>query len=110
MLRVRRPNESIIPKVIPRGFRLPPVVVEDKIIGRNGQIQGANIVINPEIKAKRRRTDIYKVENLAADNSISPPVEELCVKLDENEILQLVFLLKVLLKQCLILHPYGLQR
>lgn len=52
MLRVRSPNESIIPKVIPKGFLCPPVVLEERIIGRSGQMQGANIVISPEIKAK----------------------------------------------------------
>lgn len=45
----------IIPKVIPSGFLCPPVVEEERIIGKSGQIQGAKIVVNPARKAKSKR-------------------------------------------------------
>ncbi len=56
MLRVKRPKESKIPKVIPSGFLCPPVVVDDKTRGRRGQMQGAKIVTKPDINAKSKRT------------------------------------------------------
>jgi hypothetical protein len=43
---------AIIPSVIPRGFDFPPVEDDDKMTGSNGQMQGAKIVIIPEINAK----------------------------------------------------------
>lgn len=51
----------MIPKVIPKGFAFPPVVVEERMIGNKGQIQGAKIVMSPETKANNSRTiiDIY---------------------------------------------------
>ena len=52
MVSVSKPKLNRIPKVIPRGFLCPPVVVEDKIIGRSGHMHGANIVIKPDTNAK----------------------------------------------------------
>ena len=44
-----------IPIVIPRGLFFPPVVAEERIIGRSGQMHGARIVTSPEMNAKIRR-------------------------------------------------------
>ncbi len=41
----------MIPRTTPKGFLFPPVVADDKTIGRIGHIHGANIVTNPEINA-----------------------------------------------------------
>jgi hypothetical protein len=59
MDKTKTPKVIIIPIVIPRGFLCPPVEDADKTIGRSGHIQGAAIVIKPEIKANRRSADIY---------------------------------------------------
>ena len=56
--KVKKAKLNITPRVIPKGFFLPPVAVEDKTMGRIGQTQGAAIVINPEIKAKINSIDI----------------------------------------------------
>ncbi len=48
----------MMPSVIPRGFLFSPVVVDDKIIGRSGQIHGARIVTRPDINAKNKSTFI----------------------------------------------------
>ena len=50
----------MMPKVTPRGLAFPPVDDEDKTIGNNGQIQGAKIVIKPEIKAKESSINILE--------------------------------------------------
>ncbi len=44
--------------VIPRGLFFPPVTVAERIIGKSGQIQGANMVTKPDRKAKRKRISI----------------------------------------------------
>jgi len=63
-LKVKIEKLVITPKVIPSAFLCPPVADEDKIIGRSGQIQGAAIVASPEIKAKIRSIDIYKLYHI----------------------------------------------
>ncbi len=55
MVSVKTAKLEIIPSVIPSGFRLPPDVVEERMIGNNGQIHGAKIVISPETNAKNKR-------------------------------------------------------
>ena len=56
--RVKKAKLIQTPKVIPRGFFLPPVADADRTIGRSGQIQGAAIVTRPEIKAKISKMSI----------------------------------------------------
>ena len=55
---VKKAKLEIIPKVIPNGFLCPPCVLDDRIIGSKGQIQGAAIVTNPDKKAKTNSTII----------------------------------------------------
>ena len=55
---VKRPKLNIIPKVIPSGFLCPPVVVEDNIIGKRGQMHGAKIVTSPDMNAKINKINI----------------------------------------------------
>ena len=50
---------AIIPSVIPSGLDFPPVEDDDKMTGSNGQMQGAKIVIIPEIKAKSSNINIH---------------------------------------------------
>ena len=42
----------IMPKVMPSGLCLPPTDEAERIMGNNGQIQGAMIVTKPAIKVK----------------------------------------------------------
>jgi hypothetical protein len=58
MVRVKKVKLSIIPNVIPSGFFFPPVADEERTIGKSGQIQGARIVMRPEMKAKNKRMSI----------------------------------------------------
>ncbi len=52
MVRVNTVKLAITPKVIPNGLLFPlPVTDEDRIMGNNGQIQGARIVTKPDINA-----------------------------------------------------------
>ena len=44
----------IIPRVMPIGLCLPSTDEAERIIGNNGQIQGASMVMNPEIKEKNK--------------------------------------------------------
>src|SRR3989344_6952373 len=56
ILKVKNAKLTIIPRVIPIGFRCPPLVDEERMIGRSGQMQGAKIVVRPATKEKIRRT------------------------------------------------------
>ena len=61
MLRVNSPNDNTIPSDNPRDLlwlTFLPAIEDDNTIGRSGQMQGAKIVTNPEIKAKRKSITI----------------------------------------------------
>ena len=58
MVSVKSAKLIIIPKVIPRGFLFSPVTVDERMIGKSGQMQGARIVTRPEMKAKNKRINI----------------------------------------------------
>ncbi len=47
-----------MPRVIPRGLAFPPVEDEDNMTGNKGQIQGAKIVMIPEMNAKSSNINI----------------------------------------------------
>ena len=74
MLSVKIEKLNIMPSVIPKGFLCPPVVEDDKIIGKSGQIHGARMVTRPEIKAKRRRINMIILEQrpLALQTQLCP--------------------------------------
>ena len=55
MVKVKIPKLRIIPKVIPSGFLWPPEAVEERTIGRIGQMQGAKIVTNPDKNANKSK-------------------------------------------------------
>lgn len=54
----------IIPKVIPKGFLWPPVAVDERIMGKSGQMHGAAMVTSPEIKANKSSIDISKLYHI----------------------------------------------
>jgi hypothetical protein len=58
--KVKKVKLIIIPKTIPRGRLCPscPASEEERTIGSTGQIQGARIVVTPEIKENRSNTII----------------------------------------------------
>ena len=58
MVSVKRAKLIIIPKVIPNGFLFSLVTVDERMIGKRGQMQGASIVTKPEMKAKNKRINI----------------------------------------------------
>ena len=58
MVRVKKAKLVTIPKVIPNGLDFPPAVVDERTIGKSGQMQGARIVTNPEINAKNKSANI----------------------------------------------------
>ena len=58
MVKVKMVKETMMPRTIPNGFFFPPVVVDERIIGRSGQIQGAAMVTKPEIKANKSKMSI----------------------------------------------------
>ena len=60
MLSVRIAKLLIIPRVIPNAFCFPPVADDESITGSSGQMQGAKIVIKPEIKENNKRINIVK--------------------------------------------------
>jgi len=58
IVKVKMPKLTMMPRVIPRGFFFPPVVLDERMIGSSGQMHGAKIVTNPDKNAKTNRIPI----------------------------------------------------